>query len=74
MHIYFTGYYWIDYFGGAFPHNAFRVQEDTPLFIGQVYTEKNEILPATIRRTEPHAIFTAENKEMTTNKNIKVSI
>lgn len=69
----FTGYYWIDYTGGPIPYNALKLQPDIYEFVGQVYNEKYGLMPATIRRNVPYAVFSAQNKEIITNKNVKVT-
>ncbi|XP_023021442.2 uncharacterized protein [Leptinotarsa decemlineata] len=68
------GYYWLDYNGDKIPDNALRIDENDPNspYVGQVYTKEYELLPATIRPTAPFATFTAYNKELSSDKNIKI--
>lgn len=66
------GYYWVDYNGGDMPENALTVLSDSSDYVGQVYSKKYELLPATVRTSAPFASYNAYNKEFNTNQNIKV--
>lgn len=62
----------MDYDGGPIPANALKIWDQGNDYVGQVYTKAYELLPATIRTYAPYANFNAYNKELTSNKNIKV--
>ncbi|KAF5287607.1 hypothetical protein FQA39_LY15810 [Lamprigera yunnana] len=68
------GYYWRDY-NGNIPYDAVKGGEDrkgNPTYIGQVYTKSFELLPATIYQGCSTVVFSAYNKRLETDKNIKI--
>lgn len=68
----FTGYYWVDYYGGKIPANAVKIDLTSAQYIGQVYTTNYGFTPAAVQSITPHAIFSLEDKELAENENIKV--